>query len=167
MPFRERREPVPGVLEGRAHAALVFDGARAVGWLEYGTPAELPNIYHRKEYEAGLEQLPDYRLTCFFTDRSYRHRGVSSVALQGALTLIAQSGGGRVEAYPQDTGGKKITASFPLQRHPPPLRKSRLHLRALQGQEPLRHEQDRGSEQLMSPGVCRPAPEGWWVGGGD
>jgi len=76
----------------------VFDGARAVGWLEYGTPAELPNIYHRKEYEAGLEQLPDYRLTCFFTDRSYRHRGVSSVALQGALTLIAQSGGGRVEA---------------------------------------------------------------------
>ena len=100
------------VLEGRAHAALVFDGERAVGWLEYGTPAELPNIYHRKEYDAGLEHLPDYRLTCFFTDRNYRRKGVSAVALHGALTLIAQSGGGRVEAYPQDTAGKKITASF-------------------------------------------------------
>jgi hypothetical protein len=53
------------VREGRAHAALVFDGEVAVGWCEYGTPEELPNIYHRKEYEEGLERLPDYRLTCF------------------------------------------------------------------------------------------------------
>jgi hypothetical protein len=36
--------------EGRAHAALVFDGEVAVGWCEYGTPEELPGIYHRKEY---------------------------------------------------------------------------------------------------------------------
>jgi hypothetical protein len=35
-----------------AHAALVFDGDEAVGWCQYGTPAELPNINHRKEYEA-------------------------------------------------------------------------------------------------------------------
>jgi hypothetical protein len=28
------------------------------------------------------------------------------------LDLIAQAGGGVVETYPQDTGGKKITASF-------------------------------------------------------
>lgn len=28
------------------------------------------------------------------------------------LDLIAQAGGGIVEAYPQDTAGKKITASF-------------------------------------------------------
>ncbi len=28
------------------------------------------------------------------------------------MELIAQAGGGVVEAYPQDTGGKKITASF-------------------------------------------------------
>ena len=100
------------VQEGRAHAALVFDGELAVGWLEYGTPTELPNINHRKEYEAGLDRLPDYRMTCFFTDRNYRRQGVSAVALRGALDLIAAAGGGVVEAYPQDTAGKKITASF-------------------------------------------------------
>ena len=83
-----------------------------MGWCEYGPPAELPNIYHRKEYEQGLEQLPDYRLTCFFVDRAYRRQGVSEVALRGALDLIAQGGGGVVEAYPQDTAGKQITASF-------------------------------------------------------
>jgi GNAT superfamily N-acetyltransferase len=100
------------VLEGRAHAALVFDGELAVGWLQYGTPVELPNIKHRKEYEAGMDRPPDYRLTCFFTDRNYRGQGVSAVALRGALDLIAESGGGLVETYPQDTAGEKITASF-------------------------------------------------------
>jgi GNAT superfamily N-acetyltransferase len=100
------------VAEGKAHAALVFDGGVAVAWCEYGSPEELPNIYHRKEYEAGLDRLPDYRLTCFFVDRDYRRKGVAAVALRGALDLIAQAGGGVVEAYPQDTPGKKVSASF-------------------------------------------------------
>jgi GNAT superfamily N-acetyltransferase len=100
------------VHEGKAHAALVFDGEVAVGWCQYGTPTELPSIYHRKEYDAGLDRLPDYRITCFFVDRRYRRKGVAAVALRGALDLIAQAGGGVVEAYPQDTQGKKISASF-------------------------------------------------------
>ena len=97
---------------GQAHAAVVFDGDRAVGWCQYGTPEELPSIYHRKEYEAGLVELPDYRITCFFVDRDYRRAGVAAVALRGALDLIAEAGGGVVEAYPQDTQGKKVSASF-------------------------------------------------------
>lgn len=100
------------VEDGKAHAALVFDGDRAVGWCQYGTPAELPRIYHRKEHEAGLVHAADYRITCFFVDRDYRRNGVAAVALQGALDLIARSGGGRVEAFPQDTQGEKTSASF-------------------------------------------------------
>ena len=100
------------VNEGRAHAALVFDGDLAVAWCQYGPPDELPNIYHRKEYEAGLERLPDYRLTCFFVDRRYRRKGMAAIALQGALDLIAQAGGGVVEAYPQETDGKQVSATF-------------------------------------------------------
>ena len=64
------------------------------------------------EYEAGLDKAPNYRLTCFFVDRDYRRKGVAAVALQGALELIAQAGGGVVEAYPHDTQGKKTSASF-------------------------------------------------------
>ena len=36
----------------------MFDGDAAVAWCEYGTPEELPNIYHRKEYGAGLDKAP-------------------------------------------------------------------------------------------------------------
>ncbi len=101
------------VEQGKAHAALVFEGDRAVAWCEFGTPDELPNIHHRKAYEAGVERLPDYRLTCIFIDRDYRRQGISALALQGALDLIAKAGGGVVEGYPQDTSdGRRVGNSF-------------------------------------------------------
>jgi hypothetical protein len=53
------------VREGKAHAALVFDGDAAVAWAQYGSPEELPRIYHRQEWEAGLTgEPPAYRITC-------------------------------------------------------------------------------------------------------
>ena len=97
---------------GNAHAALVFDGEKAIGWAQYGSPAELPGIAHRKEYLAAVDVLPDYRITCFFVDKACRRRGVAVAALDGALELIAAAGGGVVEAYPQDTEEKKVSASF-------------------------------------------------------
>ena len=100
------------VAEGRAHAALVFAGDLAVAWCQYGVPNELPNIKHRKQYDAAADRSPDYRITCFFVDKQHRRRRVAEAALDGALDLIARAGGGIVQAYPQDTGGKKISASF-------------------------------------------------------
>ncbi|BCJ34395.1 N-acetyltransferase [Actinocatenispora thailandica] len=98
--------------EARAHAALVFDGARAVAWCQYGSPAELPNIYHRKQYEAELDVVPDYRITCIFVDRRYRHRGLSAIALDGTLALIAAAGGGVVEGYPHDNAGARKSVLY-------------------------------------------------------
>jgi len=84
-----------------------------VAWCQYGSPEELPRIFHLKEYEATrTEELPDYRLTCLFVDRDYRRKCVAGVALRGALDLIAQAGGGVVEGYPQDTQGEKLSSSF-------------------------------------------------------
>jgi GNAT superfamily N-acetyltransferase len=101
------------VREGKAHAALVFDGDAAVGWCQYGSPDELPRIYHRKEYEATRTgEAPDYRVTCFFVDRDHRRKGVAAVALRGALDLIAKAGGGLVEGYPRDTQGTKVSSTF-------------------------------------------------------
>lgn len=101
------------VAEGIAHAALVYDDDRAVAWAEYGSPKELPNIQHRKEYLATAERLPDYRVTCILVERGYRGQGLAAVALRGAVELIAQAGGGVVEGYPHDTSGvRKKNSSF-------------------------------------------------------
>ncbi|WP_151081820.1 GNAT family N-acetyltransferase [Nocardioides cynanchi] len=115
--YESNRDLKCGLVEsGRAHAALVFDGDEAVGWAEYGPPEELPNLHHRKEYDATQVSPPDFRITCIFVDRRYRRRGVAALALDGALDLIARAGGGVVEGYPHDMSkqpeGKKMSASF-------------------------------------------------------
>ncbi|MBK7318244.1 GNAT family N-acetyltransferase [Candidatus Villigracilis affinis] len=100
------------VREGRAHAALVYDGKEAVGWCQFGPTDELPRIKHKREYQSGLEKLPDWRITCFFVDREYRSKGVTSAALEGALKEIARLGGGTIESYPEDVEGRSVSGSF-------------------------------------------------------
>jgi hypothetical protein len=40
------------VRDGTAHAGLVFDGERCVGWCQFGSPEELPRIKFAKVYGA-------------------------------------------------------------------------------------------------------------------
>ncbi|MFL6165655.1 MAG: GNAT family N-acetyltransferase [Ornithinibacter sp.] len=101
------------VEEGRAHAALVMDGDEAVAWAQFGPPAELPNIYHRKQYEEAGDPAPDFRITCMFVDKKYRRQGVTEIALRGAVDLIRQAGGGVVVGYPHDTSdGRKVSVLY-------------------------------------------------------
>jgi hypothetical protein len=97
---------------GRAHAALVMLGDEAIAWAAFGTPDELPNIHHSKQYLAELDVMPDYRITCIFVDRRHRRGGLAKVALAGALDLIAARGGGVVEGYPHEIGEKRMSNSF-------------------------------------------------------
>jgi len=100
------------VREDRAHAALVYEGAECVGWCRFGPTDELPRIKHLRAYSEGLEELPDWRITCFFVDRDHRHQGVAAVALAGALKEISHLGGGTVESYPEDVQGRPVSGSF-------------------------------------------------------
>jgi GNAT superfamily N-acetyltransferase len=107
-----RAEKQQLVAAGRAHAALVYDGEDCVGWCQFGPTAELPRIKSARAYEAGLEALPDWRITCFFVARKYRGKGVAAAALQGALAEIARLGGGTVESYPDDLPDAKLASGF-------------------------------------------------------
>lgn len=100
------------VLEGRAHAALVYDGDDAIAWCQFGPTSELPGIKNRRNYEEVQSSRPDWRITCFFVDKDRRGEGVACMALRGALHEIARSGGGSVEAYPETVQGRSIPGSF-------------------------------------------------------
>ena len=111
-PARHRAEKERRVREGRAHAAIVYDGSAAVGWCQFGPTDELPRIKHQRVYREGLTELPDWRITCFFSARGYRGKGVAAAALGGALAEIARLGGGLVESYPEDAEGRRVSGSF-------------------------------------------------------
>jgi GNAT superfamily N-acetyltransferase len=111
-PSQNRSEKEHRVREGKAHAALVYDGPACVGWCQFGPTEELPRIKNRKAYLDGLVDSPDWRITCFFVDREYRGNGVASAALRGALREIARLGGGTVESYPEEAEGRSVSASF-------------------------------------------------------
>jgi GNAT superfamily N-acetyltransferase len=103
------------VKEGIAHAALVVQDGQAVAWAEYGTPEELPNLHHRKQYDAEKERDADWRVTCIQVAKTHRKQGLAEVALRGAVELIAAAGGGLVEGYPHDQAlkdYKKVNPSF-------------------------------------------------------
>jgi len=65
-PGQNRAEKKQRVDEGRTHAALVLDGDECLGWCQFGSAAELPEIKSRRRYEKDLTALPDWRITCFF-----------------------------------------------------------------------------------------------------
>jgi GNAT superfamily N-acetyltransferase len=101
------------VQEGGAHAALVIDeDGLAQGWCQYGSPAELPTIKHRREYDKAPPPPADWRITCFFVDKKHRGRGIAHAALEGALDQIAHLGGGRVEAISEVTAGREAQGRF-------------------------------------------------------
>src|SRR5580765_2183615 len=96
------------VRSDRAHAALVLDDhGLAQGWCQFGSPAELPGIKHRREYDKDAPPLPDWRITCFYVDKKHRGQGVARAALEGALEQIGQAGGGLVEAISEATAGRE------------------------------------------------------------
>jgi GNAT superfamily N-acetyltransferase len=94
------------VRNGSVHQMLVYDGDACVGWCQYGSPAELPNIKNRKAYDKDLTTPPDWRIGCVFTDSRHRGRGVGRAAVTAALDAIRTAGGGVVEAYPEQVEGR-------------------------------------------------------------
>lgn len=111
-PEEKRKAKERRVREGRAHASLVFDRETCVGWVQFGSPDELPRIHNARAYLKTKPTLPDWRIACFFSGKGHRGKGVASAALEGAIEQIKALGGGKVEGYPEDTDSRKASPAF-------------------------------------------------------
>ena len=107
---RNRERKLNRVRAGTAHAALVFEAGACVGWCQFGEPDEVPRIKNRAAAEKGQTRPPDWRIACCYAGKGHRRHGVHAAGLAGALKLIADLGGGRVEGYPEDAGS--VPAGF-------------------------------------------------------
>ena len=106
-PARNREAKLAHVRAGTVHQMLVFADGECVGWCQYGSPAELPNIKNPAAYAKELGELPDWRIGCTFTGKGHRRQGVARAADAAVLEAIADAGGGLVEAYPEEVEGRE------------------------------------------------------------
>jgi GNAT superfamily N-acetyltransferase len=90
-------------MAGAVHQILVYAGNECVGWCQYGSPSELPNIKNSKKYDEGAADPPTWRIGCIFTASKSRGQGVARAAVGAAMDAIGRAGGGVVEAYPEQT----------------------------------------------------------------
>ncbi|WP_026820581.1 hypothetical protein [Arthrobacter castelli] len=96
------------VRRGTVHQILIYDGVTCVGWCQYGPPAELPGIKNPAAYNKELSELPDWRIGCIFTGKGHRRNGVARAAVAAVLAAVGESGGGLVEAYPEQAEGREL-----------------------------------------------------------
>ena len=106
---------------GSVHQVLVYDGAACVGWCQFGSPEELPNIKNLKTYARELDAPPRWRIGCIFTGAKHRGHGVARAAVTAVLAEIAAAGGGVVEAYPEQVDGRPPQRGAYLHTGPEPL----------------------------------------------
>ncbi len=113
--------------DGTVHQVLVYDGATCVGWCQFGSPAELPNIKNAKAYEKDLVDLPRWRIGCIFTGSKHREKGVARAAVTAVLEEIREAGGGVGRGLPGAGRGPQASArGIPPHRTGVALRGARL-----------------------------------------
>lgn len=86
---------------------LAFDGGRAVGWMQVGSRADVPEWNNRGRGSAPLHPGEDldpavWAISCFFIRRTARGQGLTHRLVEAGLAFAARSGARVVDACPMD-----------------------------------------------------------------
>ena len=93
------RTPAPGLVAYR-------DG-QAVGWVSLGPREDFERL-SRSKVLAPLDDKPVWSIVCFVVGRAERGQGVAHALLKAAVEYARAHGATLLEAYPTDTGDRRI-----------------------------------------------------------
>ena len=99
------------VEQGLEPGILAYDGDIPVGWVALEPRSEYPRLA-RSRVLKPVDQADVWSVTCFFTARAYRRRGVTVELLKEALKFAASKGAKIVEGYPVEPHGNSAPAVF-------------------------------------------------------
>ncbi len=131
-PERNRGEKEARVRSGDAHAALVFEDERCVGWCQFGVAGRAAaDQVQARVPGRGSRRRPTGGSRASSSTRPIAARASPPRRSGCALELIAGLGGGRVESSPEEIGDRgKVSGSF--------LHNASLELFQRHGFEPVR-----------------------------
>jgi GNAT superfamily N-acetyltransferase len=96
--------------EHRAPGLVAYRGSEAVGWVSLGPREDYDRIQHSVVL-APLDDKPVWSIICFVVGKSARGQGVAHALLDAAIAYARQHGATLLEAYPAETGGKRIPSA--------------------------------------------------------
>ena len=85
--------PPPGLIGYR--------GKTPVGWVTLGPRADFAKLA-RSPVMKPVDDQPVWSIVCFVVPAAYRHQGVATALLQGAISYARKRGATLLEAYPID-----------------------------------------------------------------
>lgn len=97
--------------EGRAPGLVAYRDGEAVGWVSLGPRED----YQRLEHSTVLRRVDDrpvWSIVCFVVARKARRQGVARALLDAAIAYAREHGAALLEAYPVDTGGRRIPSAY-------------------------------------------------------
>jgi len=101
---RVRDGPPPGV--------LAYAEDKAVGWLQIGPRAHIPEWNNPRRAstplpDAAAEDISNWAASCFFVRRGFRGKGVTGALVDGAVAFARDSGARLIEAAAMDNQDKR------------------------------------------------------------
>lgn len=94
---------VPGI--------LAYSGNEAVGWIAVEPRDEYPRLAHSRVLKP-VDDQPVWSVTCFFTRKDFRGKGVTVALLKAAIDHVKKREGKIVEGYPIEPENDKMPAAF-------------------------------------------------------
>jgi GNAT superfamily N-acetyltransferase len=112
MAYDGNRSAQKAIVEsGVVPGLLAYANGQAVGWTALEPRTEYPRLA-RSRVLKPVDDKPVWSITCFFTRRDFRGKGVTVALLQAAVEYVRKKGGGVVEGYPVEPKQGKMPAAF-------------------------------------------------------
>ncbi|HUQ79089.1 MAG TPA: GNAT family N-acetyltransferase [Patescibacteria group bacterium] len=90
---------------------LAYVGGEVAGWIGFAPRPLLPRL-ERSRTIPKLDDIPVWSVLCFRIPVGHRRRGVATALLGGLIAYARERGAPGLEAYPIDSGGKRLDAGF-------------------------------------------------------
>lgn len=98
----QEEHPAPGL--------VAYRGDRAIGWVSLGPREDYGRLAYSKVL-APVDDAPVWSIVCFVVSRRERGQGVARILLDAAIAYARERGATVLEAYPVDTGGRRLPSA--------------------------------------------------------
>ena len=95
----------------RAPGLVAYRARDAVGWVSLGPREDYPRIEHSTVLRR-VDERPVWSIVCFVVARAVRGEGIARALLDAAVDYAREHGATLLEAYPVDTGGRRIPSAY-------------------------------------------------------